>query len=503
MRKIFTDKKYDITILEIKENDHLNGISFLEIDDKIFIEDPNTFFKNKSIYSIHYPKGEKVEYSIGIIKGISEDKYNIRHLCSTETGSSGCPLINLYNHKVIGVHKGNDKGKNWNLGTLLGEPILLLNKKYYVNNDIFNQNQNGRIESHQINLNNNIINSNKQIINTNQNLYNNIINNNNQRINLHKKLYNNIISYNYLQIQQTQEDHPINNIYTQLPNYNYNNIVINKNSNTLTSNNNALLINSNKAQILSSNLNNKNIDMGDFNKQISIMNSNNRNYFNNIIYIIEDPYPYIKGEKKVIVFINLYKVYKKVKIPISLRKNEIYATAEKYKSGRYSKIIKLIHNKKELENDESNIDGILNGDMINIEEDFDINLSYNSILQKHKRPLIYNICFCDDRGESCSLFFPDDTIEKEVMFAGFNQLKIPYEYKNDFSVFRQLKTPYNINNEICYSYNNYYLNQTNSLLKDLRFDKNSTIFIENNLQEHDERKKNIYYKWQKNRMYFN
>ena len=33
---------------------------------------------------------------------------NIYHFCSTEGGSSGAPILNLENFKVIGIHRGHD-----------------------------------------------------------------------------------------------------------------------------------------------------------------------------------------------------------------------------------------------------------------------------------------------------------------------------------------------------------------------------------------------------------
>ena len=105
-RRTYTNKLYDITILELKQNDGLSGYSFLEIDDNVFKDNPNNYYPNKSIYIVHYPHGQKVEFSIGTIKKIFEDNYSIAHLCTTKEGSSGGPLINILNHKVIGIHKG-------------------------------------------------------------------------------------------------------------------------------------------------------------------------------------------------------------------------------------------------------------------------------------------------------------------------------------------------------------------------------------------------------------
>ena len=87
-------------------------------------------YKQKSAYLIHYPNGKKMEYSSGVIKNISLDNYNIQHYCPSEKGSSGSPIINLTNYKVIGIHKGAKENKNWNLGTLIKGPIDDFNKMF-------------------------------------------------------------------------------------------------------------------------------------------------------------------------------------------------------------------------------------------------------------------------------------------------------------------------------------------------------------------------------------
>ena len=139
IRRIYTNKKYDITIIEINKNDKLDMNSFLEIDYQIFKDNLNDIYKNKSIYLIGHPKGEST-YSMGLIKYINEKNYDIRHTCKSYPGSSGCPIINLSNNKVIGIHKGAGKnGQNWNLGTLLKEPIEIF-KIEQLNNKNNNQN---------------------------------------------------------------------------------------------------------------------------------------------------------------------------------------------------------------------------------------------------------------------------------------------------------------------------------------------------------------------------
>ena len=65
------------------------------------------------------------------------------HKCSTDNGSSGSPILNLENNKLIGIHsKGTNY--NYNMGTLLKLPIQ----------DFINKKLNQNIEKNKININN-------------------------------------------------------------------------------------------------------------------------------------------------------------------------------------------------------------------------------------------------------------------------------------------------------------------------------------------------------------
>ena len=135
-KKIYTSEKYDTTIIEINsEKEKINN--YLELDEEIF-EHYN--INNKSVYILQYPNtilGQKAAISYGIIKNI-QDEYNIIHYCCTSNGSSGSPILNLLNHKVIGIHKESVKNKNYNRGSLLkfsiNEFLEYYNKKK--NNEI-------------------------------------------------------------------------------------------------------------------------------------------------------------------------------------------------------------------------------------------------------------------------------------------------------------------------------------------------------------------------------
>ena len=145
-RITYTSKKYDITIIEIKEKDGINKDSFLEIDNKIFNNNPNEYFRDKPVYLLHYPKGYEIKRADGTIKYIDE-KDNIQYYINSESGSSGGSIINLKNFKVIGIHKGAAKeGKNWNIGTLLKGPIEELKNIIKINKQIINNKKEENIE---------------------------------------------------------------------------------------------------------------------------------------------------------------------------------------------------------------------------------------------------------------------------------------------------------------------------------------------------------------------
>jgi V8-like Glu-specific endopeptidase len=120
--KIYTNKDYDITIIEIfSEKEDITN--YMEIDDN-YIEDSNIIYE-KSIYIIQYPLGEKVGVSYGIIRKIHN--YKLEYFCSTDRGSSGSPILNISNNKIIGIHIGSKN--NINIGTLLAYPIKDFIKK--------------------------------------------------------------------------------------------------------------------------------------------------------------------------------------------------------------------------------------------------------------------------------------------------------------------------------------------------------------------------------------
>ena len=133
-RKTYTSpqNEYDATIIEIKNNDVFNLNKILEIDYDIYEACPlNQLYRNKSIYIIHYLLFLNSSYSNDVIKNFDIDNIKIEYLCATEEGSSGSPIMNLQNFKVIGIHLGNkkkNKHKEINIGIILKAPIESFNK---------------------------------------------------------------------------------------------------------------------------------------------------------------------------------------------------------------------------------------------------------------------------------------------------------------------------------------------------------------------------------------
>ena len=127
-RKVYMNKNYDITIIEIKKEDGIKN--YLELDDKILNEiiynnNKNFDYIDEEVYIIHYPKG-KLSVSYGVIESILEEKnFNFNHKCSTEEGSSGSPILNIHNNKLIGIHKQGIQISNhrFNRGAFLNYPI--------------------------------------------------------------------------------------------------------------------------------------------------------------------------------------------------------------------------------------------------------------------------------------------------------------------------------------------------------------------------------------------
>jgi len=121
---ILINKELDITIIEIKEEDNINN--FLEIDERYNLNNLDDRYKNESLYVLNYPKGKDIVVSYGLLNKIEDE--NIYHLCSTEGGSSGSPIISLDSLKLVGIHGGYCKKNKCNIGLFIKYAIDEFNK---------------------------------------------------------------------------------------------------------------------------------------------------------------------------------------------------------------------------------------------------------------------------------------------------------------------------------------------------------------------------------------
>ena len=128
----YSNEKFDITIIEIKEKEDSLNIKYLELDDEII-----NYFKlnqksgqhylinlyyNESIYLLDYPDDKNIFASYGKLFDINNTE--IIHECHLKKGSSGSPILLINNQKLIGIHCFTSKQCKYNIGALLIYSII-------------------------------------------------------------------------------------------------------------------------------------------------------------------------------------------------------------------------------------------------------------------------------------------------------------------------------------------------------------------------------------------
>ena len=127
-RHIYSNRIFDVTIIELKENEFPENI-FLKLDDKIkdfdFDCDLKEYFENDEIYLIYNLNGKEPKYSLDKIKEVND--ILIKNYCSNENIPLGSPILNLETFNVIGIHQGKEEKTKYNTGKILF-PIYEYNK---------------------------------------------------------------------------------------------------------------------------------------------------------------------------------------------------------------------------------------------------------------------------------------------------------------------------------------------------------------------------------------
>ena len=128
-RKTYTNEIYDVTFIEILENDKIDANSFLDIDFEFFEKNPNEKYDKKYIYLLYKNFYNNSSYSLGKLKSMSPENFIIEFK-SNQMELSGGPILNLLNYKVIGIYR-----KNWKGGTFIKTCIDSFNNAFKKNNN--------------------------------------------------------------------------------------------------------------------------------------------------------------------------------------------------------------------------------------------------------------------------------------------------------------------------------------------------------------------------------
>ena len=356
---------------------------------------------------------------------------------------------------------------------------------------------------------NNDNNNQKQIFNNTNNMnqnqmfnFNNMNQNQNQMFNINNMSQNQMFNINNMNQNQMFNNNYMNQ--NQMLNNNYMNQNQMLNNNNI--NQNQMLNNINQNQIFNNNINQNQIFNNNFNQNQMFNNNNNQNqmfHINNLndknmnmnIDVIEredmnhqftnkeeedddiyanepeDIYPYIKEPKKEIIIVKSDLKRKKVFIPETLKKNELYYTSRMFKCQKYS-TIKLLHNTEILDDDDTSIECISNGDIIKINECLDIDSSfYKSLLLKHKNSKKIRIGLFSSLGNVLFKDFPIDITIIDMIKVFLTEMGIPFKNLKEFS----------------FIYNGEILNKSkkNELLKDCLQDLSRIEFVQHNMVTND------------------
>ena len=136
----YFQKPKDVTVIEIQDlYDIYQDIEFLDYDIN-YKQNGYLIYQDVDVFSVYHPLGDSASCANGKIKSIKGYEFN--HNIPTEFGSSGCPIIILYNNldliQVIGIHKKGNNKMGINCGTFIGEIINEINEE--INNNVLDEN---------------------------------------------------------------------------------------------------------------------------------------------------------------------------------------------------------------------------------------------------------------------------------------------------------------------------------------------------------------------------
>ena len=213
------------------------------------------------------------------------------------------------------------------------------------------------------------------------------------------------------------------------------------------------------------------------------MNQNLNNININQENKVEDVLPYINEPKMVLKFSTISSIkngtYITVKLPKSITKSDLYSIAKKYQEDFYSTII-LSCNNYLLKEDDTTIEGIEEGSIINIIEDIDIpdGSYYRELMKKNENyeKVYFHFKIHGLNEKIKKIQFPKNITVSEMMKGAFSKLLL-----NSKSSKIQEISSHDYNNKIS-SFNKGLLNihASDPLEDHWRFGKKINVFVYEN-----------------------
>jgi len=121
-RIIYSSKKNNISIIELKKDEIQSSFSFFELDMSLILSEKKNDFKQRKIYCLYYSNSIK-EFCVSIGLGQYIKKHVLYHTCPTNDFSKGAPIIDFINNKIIGINFDNRNNTKINKARLLKDSI--------------------------------------------------------------------------------------------------------------------------------------------------------------------------------------------------------------------------------------------------------------------------------------------------------------------------------------------------------------------------------------------
>ena len=124
----WTNSDMDFTCIEMKKEDDIKNAFSLDEDIlKSNYSNKNYLKRNVTVFALNKNDNFKLYYSYGYIKKSKEWKFI--HSCNTYPGCSGGCIVIENTNRVIGIHRGGHKEKDFNFGIFIKDVIDYIKKK--------------------------------------------------------------------------------------------------------------------------------------------------------------------------------------------------------------------------------------------------------------------------------------------------------------------------------------------------------------------------------------